>query len=66
MPATWKTADAGKFTCPKCGAVYEKKITQLPLRDKDSANCSVCGHEMDSWNSTEMPSYKLIERPADR
>jgi hypothetical protein len=32
------------------------------VRDQDSADCEVCGAELDSWNSTTYPSFTLIER----
>jgi hypothetical protein len=36
-------------------------VRRFPLLDKDSAECGVCGNELASWNSTEVPSYSLIE-----
>jgi len=51
MALTWRIVDAGEFTC-SCGAVYRKTIQRLPTPASDSATCSVCGSEMDRWNST--------------
>jgi hypothetical protein len=62
MVKTWDTEKAENFTC-KCGAVYEKTISRFPMRDNDKATCDVCGEIMDSWNSTAVPSYKLIRNP---
>ena len=62
MVQTWNTGDAGEFTCPHCGSVYRKQITRLPARDHDTASCEVCHKEMDSWNSTSVPSYTLLRR----
>jgi hypothetical protein len=36
-------------------------VRRFPLRDKDSAECGVCGNELANWNSIEVPSYSLIE-----
>ena len=30
-----------------------------PARDKDSVNCDVCHKVMNSWSSTENPTYTL-------
>ncbi|MBW4565651.1 MAG: hypothetical protein KME32_32135 [Mojavia pulchra JT2-VF2] len=59
---TWTNQDAGKETCPQCDSVYSVTIHRLPARDKDSFNCVVCGYEMQSWNDTEFPSFKLVQR----
>jgi len=63
MVQTWGVGDASETTCKACGAVYERKIQRFPLRDKDTAECGVCGEEMESWNSTSVPIYRLIKRP---
>ncbi len=34
-----------------------------PTRDSESAYCQVCHQKMSQWNSTEQPSYALVERP---
>jgi hypothetical protein len=65
MALIWRIVDAGEFTCP-CGAVYRKTFQRLPTRDSNSAICSVCGHEMDRWNSTRVPDYELKRRPEGR
>jgi hypothetical protein len=59
---TWSNQDAGKETCSQCGSVYAVTIYRLPARDKDDFNCEVCGYEMRSWNDTEVPSFKLVQR----
>lgn len=61
----FKTTKGEDFTCPTCGSVYETELHQTPIRDKDSADCKVCGKEMDSWNSTTFPIYKL-KKAAER
>jgi len=51
------------FDCSYCGAVYAVRYAQLPVRDSESAYCKNCHRKMSHWNSTEQPSYTLIERP---
>lgn len=53
---------AEQVTC-ECGAVYERGNLKLPLRDKDSYDCVVCGKELDRWNGSNIPTFKLIKRP---
>ena len=66
MVETWKSGDAGEFECPNCGSLYRRTVRTLPARDEDFAECEVCGAIMDSWNSTEVPTYTLIKpRGAD-
>jgi hypothetical protein len=53
-----------KVTCPSCGAVYEKRIEKLPVRDQDSFECT-CGHQLDKWSSSVIPIYiKIKDAPA--
>ncbi|WP_136057627.1 hypothetical protein [Candidatus Halocynthiibacter alkanivorans] len=49
-------------TCD-CGAVYREKRHRLPVRDKDTANCHLCGAEIRSWNGGVMYTYELIKNP---
>jgi len=36
--------------CSGCGAVYKITRFKIPMRDKDSEHCEVCGEELISWN----------------
>ena len=66
MVQTWKSGDAGEFECSNCGSMYQRTVRKLPTSDEDQAECEVCGAIMDSWNSTEVPTYTLIKpRGAD-
>jgi len=49
-------------TC-ECGAVYERTEQKVIFRDKDSVNCQECGRELESWNGSRIPVYRLIRRP---
>jgi transposase-like protein len=51
-----------QVTC-KCGAIYERSTSKLPVRDKDSYECAVCGKTLESWNSSTIPEFRLVERP---
>ena len=48
-----------EITC-KCGAVYLETRHRLMMRDKDSAECGLCGATLNQWNGAEMYSYKLV------
>ena len=50
------------ITC-SCGAVYERTENKAPVRDSDSFDCVCCGVEVEPWNDTRWPSFKLISRP---
>lgn len=60
--ATWGFEIAGDKTCSQCGSVYEVKYHQVPVKDIDSANCVVCGCELDRWKSTRYPIFTLKTR----
>jgi hypothetical protein len=47
----------------QCGAVYEREEHKLTVRDRDSFNCNLCGHEIESWSSSRFPTFRLIKRP---
>jgi uncharacterized protein (DUF983 family) len=53
----------GKHKCPHCGAEYDVTYSRLMWREKDSANCRVCGKEMASWDSSREPSFRLVKPP---
>jgi predicted Zn finger-like uncharacterized protein len=61
MPQTWKASEARETACPQCQSRYEVTVTRLPVRDRDSYLCDICNHEMATWHSTDVPSYRLIE-----
>jgi hypothetical protein len=54
-----------EITCA-CGAVYERTEVKFTVRDNDSANCQVCGEELESWNGSRVPQFRLIKRPETR
>src|SRR5262245_17147143 len=59
------TDTESKFSCRHCGALYEVTIYRTPFRDRDTAECEVCRKTMREWNSTAVPSYKLIAIPQE-
>jgi uncharacterized protein (DUF983 family) len=66
MPLTGPIPEGHSFFCPSCGALYAVTYSR-PLRsDRDSsAKCVVCGQVMSEWNSTNVPTFKLVHRPED-
>jgi hypothetical protein len=47
----------------KCGAEYSRTDTKFLITHKGDAACEVCGAIVESWDSTHVPSFKLIKRP---
>ena len=52
-----------EITC-KCGAIYHEKSQKLMMRDKDRADCDLCGATLNQWDGAVMYSYKLIHGPS--
>jgi transcription elongation factor Elf1 len=50
----------GTFNCPYCGSLYTVSYTHSAFRDTGSAYCNVCNRKMNTWDSTDQPSYTLI------
>ncbi|WP_395649677.1 MJ0042-type zinc finger domain-containing protein [Brevundimonas sp.] len=48
-------------TCPHCGAIYEVTYHKVAFRDQDNFICRSCGQEMDSWSSSRIPHYRLVQ-----
>jgi len=61
MAQEWKTAMAGKFFCPHCGALYEVVSARAP-NVGSSPECVVCRIDMPSRAPVRRP-YRLIQRP---
>jgi uncharacterized protein (DUF983 family) len=65
MPLTGPIPEGGTFFCPHCGALYSVTHSRLSKSDSNIAKCVVCTLIMDKWDSTNVPIYKLIQRPED-
>ncbi len=59
MTKTWSSGEEEDAKCQNCGSVYSVIIYRIPTRDNDTFNCTVCGHEMRSWNDTRIPEFTL-------
>jgi hypothetical protein len=46
-----------------CGAIYEWWEQKIPMRDKDTFECEVCGERLASWNSSRIQRFDLIHDP---
>jgi uncharacterized protein (DUF983 family) len=55
----WSTTKGADFTCPHCGSLYETEYRHYAMKEKDAADCLVCGKEMTIWNSSSVPTYIL-------
>ena len=47
----------------QCGTVYERETHKLQYRDHDTFECRICKRELDLWNGSVVPEFKLIEMP---
>jgi transcription elongation factor Elf1 len=65
MPLTGPIPEGGTFLCPHCGALHSVTHWRLSKSDSNIAKCVVCLKIMDQWDSTNVPIYKLIQRPED-
>jgi hypothetical protein len=63
MGQAWKTAAAGKFFCPRCGALYEV-ISDGATNVGGSPECVVCRADMQlGAQASPRQPYRLIQRP---
>lgn len=51
-----------KITCEQCGSSYLLEEFRLPVRDRDSINCEVCGNKLKEWNEAKCWSATLLSR----
>jgi transcription elongation factor Elf1 len=65
MPLTGLVQEGTTFFCPFCGALYSVTHSQLSKSESNIAKCVLCLQTMDKWDSTNVPIYKLIQRPED-
>jgi predicted Zn finger-like uncharacterized protein len=65
MPLTGAIPEGPSFFCPHCGALYAVTYSRLSSSDSNVAKCVVCGQIMDRWDSTKVPTFKLVHRPED-
>jgi len=65
MPLTGGVTPGSSFFCPHCGALYAVTYLRGSEVDRNSAKCVVCERVMDQWQSTSVPTYKLVHRPED-
>jgi hypothetical protein len=49
----------------ECEAVYEKTEVKVTYWVEDTANCKVCGHELNSWRGNKVLSFELIKNPTE-
>jgi predicted Zn finger-like uncharacterized protein len=65
MPLTGPIPEGRSFFCPHCGALYAVTYSRPSGNDNDAAKCVVCGQIMDTWGSTNVPTFTLVHRPED-
>ena len=70
MPLTGPIPEGRSFFCQRCGALYavtySRQWKSVDIGDDDNAaKCVVCEQTMATWNSTDVPTFKLVQRPDD-
>ena len=65
MPLTGAIPEGRSFFCLHCGALYGVTYSRRSISDSNIAKCVVCGEVMAKWDSTNVPTYKLVHRPED-
>jgi transcription elongation factor Elf1 len=66
MPLTGPIPEGHSFFCPSCGALYAVTYSRHAGSDSNNAaTCVVCGRTMARWGSTDVPTFKLVQRPED-
>ena len=48
------------FKCPYCRTEYEMTTARLSFQQRSYAKCQVCFQTMYSWNSQNVPMFKLV------
>jgi hypothetical protein len=61
MAALW-SSESADIHCPQCHSIYAVQYHASPYKDDDSADCEVCGIELERWKSTRYAIYTLKER----
>ena len=54
------------FKCPYCGTEYEMTTAHLSFKQRSYAKCQVCNQTMYSWNSRNVPLFKLVNAIEDK
>ena len=47
------------FKCPYCGTEYEMTTARLSFKQRSYDKCQICAETMYSWNSRNVPLFKL-------
>jgi len=54
------------FKCPYCRTEYEMTTARLSFQQRSYAKCQICNQTMYSWNSRNVPLFKLMNVSEDR
>ena len=54
------------FKCPYCGTEYEMTTAYLSFQQRSYAKCQICNETMYSWNSRNVPLFKLMNASEDK
>jgi hypothetical protein len=54
------------FKCPYCRTEYEMATARLSFQQRSYAKSQICNQTMYSWNSRNVPLFKLINASEDK
>jgi predicted SprT family Zn-dependent metalloprotease len=55
-------SEPARRTC-QCGAIYARNEAMAAGREISSYQCVLCDRTLESWNTTWVPTYRLVMRP---
>jgi transcription elongation factor Elf1 len=65
MPLIGPIPEGRSFFCPRCGALYAVTYSRHSNSESNSKRCVVCGQIMATWDTTNVPTFKLVHRAED-
>jgi hypothetical protein len=52
-------------TC-SCGAIYERTVVTLPIKDIGAFECCVCSERLEIWHGRSVPVYRFARDGRER
>jgi transcription elongation factor Elf1 len=65
MPLIGPITEGRSFFCPHCGALYAVTYSRKSKSESNTARCVVCGQIVATWDTTNVPTFKLVHRAED-
>jgi hypothetical protein len=49
----------------ECEAIYEQREIKITDWIEDTADCQICGHELNAWRGNKMLLFDLLKNPTE-